>query len=66
MAVPKHKTSKARRDSRNSANYKVSAPTLVECSECHELKIAHKVCKKCGHYDGKKVVEVEKNKENKK
>ena len=62
MAVPKHKTSKARRNSRNSANFKASAPTLVKCSECHELKIPHKVCKKCGYYDGKKVVEVEKAK----
>lgn len=65
MAVPKHKTSKARRDSRNSSNFKVATPTLVECSECHELKVAHKVCKKCGSYDGKKVIEVEKNKEKK-
>jgi large subunit ribosomal protein L32 len=65
MAVPKHKTSKARRNSRNSANFKAGTPTLVECSECHELKVAHKVCKKCGSYDGKKVVEVEKNKERK-
>ncbi|NLE03460.1 MAG: 50S ribosomal protein L32, partial [Crenarchaeota archaeon] len=42
-----------------------ATPTLVECPECHELKVAHKVCKKCGSYDGKKVVEVEKNKEKK-
>lgn len=65
MAVPKHKHSKARRDSRNSSNFKASAPTLVECPECHELKVAHKVCKKCGSYDGKKVIELEKKKETK-
>lgn len=62
MAVPKTKVSKSRKNSRNSANFKAATPTLVVCPECHELKIAHKVCKKCGFYDGKKVVEVEKAK----
>lgn len=66
MAVPKNKVSKARRDSRNSSNFKASAPTLAKCPECHELKISHRVCKNCGFYDGKKVVEIEKNKESKK
>ncbi len=60
MAVPKHKTSKSRRDTRNSSSFKVATPTLVVCPECHELKVAHKVCKKCGSYDGKKVIKVEK------
>lgn len=65
MAVPKHKVSKARKNSRNASNFKVSAPTLAECPECHEFKAAHKVCRKCGYYDGKKVIELQKNKENK-
>lgn len=62
MAVPKGKVSKARRNSRNSANFKVAAPTLVECPTCHELKAPHKVCKKCGTYNGKKVIEEKKEK----
>ena len=41
MAVPKGKVSKARRNSRNSANFKATAPTLVECPQCHELKAPH-------------------------
>ena len=60
MAVPKGKISKARRNSRNSANFKNSAPTLVECPNCHEQKLPHTVCKKCGYYKGKKVVDTEK------
>ncbi len=36
MAVPKHKVSKQRRNTRNSANFKTEAPTLVECPKCHE------------------------------
>lgn len=55
MAVPKGKVSKARRDSRK-ANWKVSAPTLVVCPHCKELKQPHVVCPKCGYYDGKEVV----------
>lgn len=60
MAVPKGKVSKARRNSRNSANFKVAAPTLVECPECHELKQPHKACAKCGTYKGNKVIDTEK------
>ena len=60
MAVPKRKTSKARRDSRRSANNNLTAPTLVECPQCHELKLPHAVCRKCGYYDGEKVIDMDK------
>jgi large subunit ribosomal protein L32 len=56
MAVPKRKVSKQRTNTR-FANFKATAPTLVECPHCHEFKQSHKVCKKCGYYDGKLVVE---------
>ena len=55
MAVPKGKVSKARRDKRR-ANWKAAVPTLVECPHCHEKKVAHRVCKNCGYYDGKEVI----------
>ena len=45
MAVPKGKQSKQRTNTR-FANFKATAPTLVECPHCHELKQPHKVCKK--------------------
>ncbi len=64
MAVPKGKVSKARRNSRNSANFKANAPTLVECPQCHELKAPHAVCKKCGVYKNQTVIKTDK-KENK-
>ena len=56
MAVPKRKTSKARRDSRR-ANWKLSAPAVVTCPQCGMKKLAHRVCTKCGTYNGQKVVE---------
>ena len=61
MAVPKRKTSKARRDSRRANNFKLEAPNLVECPKCHELKLSHVVCKKCGYYDGEEVIHMEQN-----
>ena len=52
MAVPKRKTSKARRDQRR-ANWKLEAPGFVACPKCHEPKMPHHVCPECGYYDGK-------------
>ena len=61
MAVPKRKTSKARRDSRRANNFELETPNLVECLKCHELKLPHVVCKKCGYYDGEEVINMEKD-----
>jgi large subunit ribosomal protein L32 len=58
MANPKRKWSKARTGKRRS-NWKLSAPSLMECPQCHELKMAHIVCKQCGFYDGKEVIKIE-------
>ncbi len=58
MAVPKNKVSKARRDKRR-ANWKLTAPNLVECPHCHALKLPHRVCPNCGQYKGKEVIKVE-------
>ncbi len=32
--------------------WKMSIPGIVECPQCHEMKLAHRVCKKCGYYKG--------------
>ncbi len=57
MAVPKRKTSKARRDKRR-ANWKITAPTIVECPNCKEAKLAHRVCKNCGFYANREVIKI--------
>ena len=57
MAVPKRKMSKARRD-RRRANWKLSVPGMVECPQCHELKMPNRVCTERGYYDGKQVIAV--------
>jgi large subunit ribosomal protein L32 len=56
--VPKKKTSKARRDSRRS-HHALSAPTVVECPQCHSKKPPHVVCPSCGSYAGRQVLDVD-------
>ncbi len=58
MGVPKRKVSKARQGERR-AHLAISAPALVECDHCHELKRAHHVCPTCGYYDGREAVAIE-------
>ncbi len=55
MAVPFRRTSKARKRKRRT-HYKISVPGMQVCPQCGEMKLAHKVCKECGHYKGIKVV----------
>lgn len=60
MAVPKRKTSKARRDSRRANSFKLEAPNLSACPSCGALKAPHTVCKACGKYDGEQVIDMDK------
>ncbi|MBQ6507378.1 MAG: 50S ribosomal protein L32 [Clostridia bacterium] len=62
MAVPKGKISKARRNSRR-ANWKLEMPGIVECPQCHQMKLAHRVCKNCGYYNGVQVVKKDEKKD---
>ena len=55
MAVPKRKTSKAKRNSRQSANMKKSLPGISICPQCHQPKLPHRVCPNCNYYDGKEI-----------
>lgn len=59
MANPKRKWSKARTGKRRS-QWKLSVPNLVSCPQCHELKLPHRVCRACGYYDGRAVINVKK------
>ncbi len=58
MAVPKGKVSKARRDKRRGSNWKLTVPALVKCPQCGALKLPHRVCKACGTYNGREVLNV--------
>ncbi len=57
MAVPKRKTSKARRDKRRSHHRaRVNASSI--CPHCGQPKRPHYICPSCGYYKGKQVVTI--------
>ncbi|WP_096435520.1 50S ribosomal protein L32 [Alteribacter populi] len=55
MAVPFRRTSKTRKNKRRT-HIKLNVPGMVNCPECGEAKLSHRVCKACGSYKGKDVV----------
>ena len=57
MAVPKRKTSKARRDKRR-ATHKIQAPRLSVCPVCHQPKRSHEMCPTCKTYKGREVTAI--------
>jgi len=59
VAVPKRRTSRAKRDQRRAHHDKVTAPNLIPCPNCGDVMVSHRVCPSCGHYRGREVVAVE-------
>ena len=57
MPNPKRRHSKARTSRRRAHDYLTSS-SLAECPNCHENKLPHRVCPKCGYYKGREIVEV--------
>ncbi|MFC1474648.1 50S ribosomal protein L32 [bacterium] len=57
MALPKYKKSRAAtRMQKAQWKRKLKAPDLVECPQCHKMKLAHRACAKCGYYKGRNVI----------
>lgn len=54
MAVPQRRTSVARKRKRRT-HFKLALPGMAVCPKCEKTVEPHRVCKHCGHYDGKKV-----------
>ncbi|MCH8873595.1 50S ribosomal protein L32 [candidate division KSB1 bacterium] len=54
MPLPKRRHSKSRRDKRKT-HWKLTAPNVAECSNCHQPKLPHHACPNCGYYKGRSV-----------
>ena len=59
MAVPKRKTSKARRDKRRNSHWKLDLPGIIKCENCGATRLPHRACKQCGFYKGRAAIKVQ-------
>ncbi len=57
MGVPRAHSTRAQKGRRRS-HLALKPTALLSCSHCHKPKLPHKVCKYCGFYDNKEVVNV--------
>ena len=58
MAVPKRRTSRAKRDKRRAHDALGPSPRST-CPQCGEPKLPHRVCGSCGTYRGRELVQTE-------
>lgn len=52
---PKRRHSRQRKGKRR-ASIKLAVPNAVVCANCSEMMIGHSVCKNCGYYQGREVI----------
>jgi len=57
MPNPKRRHSKSRTRSRRAHDF-LKPKSLSTCPQCHEAKMPHRVCPKCGYYKGREVIAV--------
>ncbi len=56
--LPKRKLSSGRRD-RRRAHDALKARDVVTCPNCGEPRLPHRVCPKCGFYQGREVLTID-------
>ena len=57
MAVPKQRKTKSRRNQRRMHLF-ITRAVLAFCPKCKKPVLPHTVCKNCGYYKGKQVLDV--------
>ena len=62
MAVQQSKVSKSKVRIRHAAN-RYKGVQITKCTTCGEPCLPHRVCKKCGNYNGRQVISVNTSKE---
>jgi len=58
MPLPKKKQSKRKKRQRRSHDA-LTRTGIIMCSNCGQPSLPHRVCPNCGHYNGKKIVDIE-------
>lgn len=59
MSTMTQKTHKSRTKSRRS-HHGLKAKTLATCEKCEAKITPHQACPKCGHYRGRKILDITK------
>jgi len=54
MAVPRNRTSNARKHSKR-AHHAKTPKTIATCSNCGIMRLPHTMCSGCGYYNGRLV-----------
>lgn len=57
MPNPKRRHSQKRTSTRRAHDF-LSAASLAECPNCHERKLPHRACPKCGYYKDREIFAV--------
>ncbi|MCS7001466.1 MAG: 50S ribosomal protein L32 [Dehalococcoidia bacterium] len=56
MTCPKRKYPQSRQGKRRS-HLRLTAPAVTLCPQCRQPKMNHEVCRSCGRYNGRVVIE---------
>lgn len=59
MPNPVKRHSRTRRNTRRAHDF-LKQPSLSLCPQCHEVKMPHRICPKCGTYKGREINPIEK------
>jgi large subunit ribosomal protein L32 len=43
---------------RRANHDRITAPQSIACPHCGDMMLPHRVCPACGHYKGKKIVDI--------
>jgi large subunit ribosomal protein L32 len=57
MGVPRHKTTKSKKNQRRQHIF-LKQPSLSVCPKCGKPVAMHTLCKNCGYYKGRMVIDV--------
>ena len=64
MAEPKKRATSTRSGNRRS-HLAAKAKSLSKCPKCQSPVLSHQVCRKCGFYNGKDILELERKEQEK-
>ncbi len=56
MGVQQSRRSKSRTRRKRAAWLSTEKPNVMECPQCHSVKLPHRICPECGYYNGREVI----------